>query len=139
MKPELRPVASDDDWQAFHAIRERVLWLARGVEGYDRNHPDDRVPENHPFLLLIEEKPAGVIRVDLAPPIAWLRRVAVAEALQRRGLGSRMIELAAEFARSSGCPVLRSTVDRDAVGFYRKLGFEVLEDDGGSVLMTRGG
>jgi hypothetical protein len=33
MKYELRLVVSSDEWKAYHAIRKRVLWEARGDFG----------------------------------------------------------------------------------------------------------
>jgi hypothetical protein len=39
---DLKVVASREDWAAYHAIRERVLWEARGRRGYDRTHPDEQ-------------------------------------------------------------------------------------------------
>jgi GNAT superfamily N-acetyltransferase len=125
---ELRLVSSPEDWEAYHAIRERVLWQARGRPGgYDRLHPDERKEGNFPHLLLTEAgEPIGTVRIDVIPPVAWLRRVAIREDRQRQGYGRKMLELAAEFARSCGCRQLRSNVADDAVGFYRKLGFDAV-------------
>lgn len=119
----LRPLISKSDWSMFHRIRKSVLWDARGLEGYDPEHPDDRNPNNHPFLLWFEGEPVGVIRVDVALPYGILRRVAIAEAVQRRGHGTQMVRLAEEFARSAGCTIVASHVDREAIGFYERLGY----------------
>jgi GNAT superfamily N-acetyltransferase len=137
---ELRPVSTDAEWESYHEIRERVLWEARGQFGtYDRSHADEHLEGNHPFLLFVDGNPVGVLRVDLRPPIAWFRRVAVRKRAQSRGYGRRMIELAMDFARDHGCPEVRSNVDPDAVGFYRRLGFDLLDDAdaGTSVAMRR--
>ena len=37
MPGELKLVETDDEWQAYHSIRERVLWSARGLGGDDRH------------------------------------------------------------------------------------------------------
>lgn len=125
MASELRPVVSDDEWEAYHSIRERVLWNARGRVGvYDREHPDERKLGNHPFLLVQGGEPLGVVRVDLEPPVAWFRRVAVREDRQRQGYGRQLLELAQQFAVAHGCRRVCSNVDPAAVGFYRKLGFQ---------------
>ncbi len=137
---ELTRVASDEDWDAYHEIRERVLWEARGRVGeYDRDHPDEHADGNHPFLLVVDGRPVGVLRIDIRPPVAWLRRVAVREHLQRRGHGRLMLQLAMHFARENGCTEARSNVDPDAVAFYRKLGFTVVDgdDDAVNVPMSR--
>jgi len=106
-----------------------VLWEARGQDGYDPAHPDDRAPHNHPFLLCLEGEPIGVIRVDVAPPYAVLRRVAISEEQQRQGHGTRLVRLAEEFARQAGCSIAASHVDREAVGFYRRLGYAPTRQD----------
>jgi GNAT superfamily N-acetyltransferase len=133
MTYELRQVTTDADWDAYHEIRQRVLWDARGHTGtYDRSHPDDRKPGNFPLLLFHAGAPVGVVRVDIEAPVAWLRRVAVREADQRQGHGRTMLTLAANFARERGCWHLRSNVDAAAVGFYEKLGFVVSAAEGTS-------
>jgi GNAT superfamily N-acetyltransferase len=141
MTCELRVVATVQEWEWYHSIRRRVLWEARGrPDSYDRTHPDEFKESNFPCLLLTELGEAvGTVRIDVDPPVAWLRRMAVGEGHQRRGFGSKMVELSADFARSRGCRRLRSNVAGDAVGFYRKLGFDVIADEGAtaSVPMVR--
>lgn len=137
---ELRRVTNEADWEAYHRIRESVLWTARGRLGvYDRSHPDEHADGNNPFLFVVDDEPIGVLRVDLEPPTAWFRRVAIREDHQRRGHGRRMLELAMDFARLNGCIEARSNVDPVAVSFYRRLAFEVIEgvDAGGSIPMRR--
>ena len=126
---ELRLVERAEDWEAYHAIRKRILWDARGQGGaYDPLHPDERAPGHFPFLLVLGSLPVGTVRVDLDPPTAWFRRVAVDERHQRRGYGRKMLELAAAFARGRGCRRVRSSVAATAVEFYRKLGFQEVSD-----------
>lgn len=140
MSGELRRVASDADWEAYHRIREDVLWIARGRIGvYDRSHPDEHADPNYPFVFIVHGEVLGVLRVDLRPPVAWFRRVAIREDVQRHGHGRRMIALAMDFARANGCTEARSNVDREAVSFYRRIAFEVIEgaDAGESVPMRR--
>lgn len=126
MAYELRLVETNDDWESWHAIRERVLWEARGEFGiYDRAHPSIRAPNHFPFLLLHNHVPVGAIAVEVEESDAWLRRVAIVEEKQRRGHGRVMLELAFQEARQRGCTFARSNVATDAVGFYEKLGFVV--------------
>jgi GNAT superfamily N-acetyltransferase len=134
MTAELRRVATAEEWEAYHAIRQRVLWEARGRAGtYDRSHPDEHKDGNFPFLLVTEGgESVGTIRIDIAPPVAWFRRVAISEERQRQGHGRQMLMLAAGFAKERGCQQLRSNVAADAVPFYRKLGFDVMEGEVGS-------
>jgi GNAT superfamily N-acetyltransferase len=64
-----------------------------------------------------------VIRIDIDGGVAWLRRVAVIEELQRAGHGRILLAMAEDFARAEGCDEVRSNVDPGAVGFYERCGY----------------
>ena len=137
---ELKQVETESEWSAYHAIREDVLWKARGrSEAYNRFHPADRTPGNFPMLLIYDGAPIGVFRVDVQSEVAWFRRVAIREGVQRQGHGREMMRLAMAFAREKGCHIARSNVDKAALGFYRKLGFSEVESEhsDGGVPMAR--
>jgi GNAT superfamily N-acetyltransferase len=91
------------------------------------------------MVLYLNDEAVGVLRIDIDGSTAWLRRVAIREDMQRQGHGRRMLELAAEFAVDEGCTMLRSFVDAAAIGFYRKVGFEVVRPAGsaGGMLMEK--
>jgi GNAT superfamily N-acetyltransferase len=114
------------EWRAYHDIRRRVLFEARGQFGvYQEDHPDERAPGNHPKLLLYRGEPVGVVRIDLDRTTAICRRVAIRPDVQRRGHGRMLLTLAQQFARGKGCGQLSSFVAPDAVGFYERCGFTV--------------
>lgn len=141
---ELITPAGVDAWRAYHDIRRRVLFEARGQFGvYREDGPDEKAPGNHPKLLLFRGDPIGVVRIDVDATTAICRRVAVRADVQRLGHGRALLSLVEEFARDNGCERLASHVAPDAVGFYERCGFTV---DGGaahgigdrkSVLMTK--
>jgi GNAT superfamily N-acetyltransferase len=127
---ELIPPSDDEMWAAYHDIRRRVLFEARGRFGvYDENHPDERDPAFHPQVLLWQGTPVGVMRIDLAGRVATFRRVAIRDDSQRQGHGRVMLQLAEEFVRARGCREVHSHVASDAVEFYRKQGFEHTHND----------
>jgi GNAT superfamily N-acetyltransferase len=120
----LRGPENDEEWRVYHAIRRKVLFENRGRFGvYDENHPDEFEKNNHPLLLFDRGAPIGVIRVDIHDSVAWFRRVAVREDLQRAGHGRILLSLAEAFAREAGCDEARSNVAADAVGFYERCGY----------------
>ena len=131
------------EWRAYHDIRRRVLFEARGQFGvYQENRPDDSVPGNHPKLLLYRGEPVGVVRIDVAGTTAICRRVAIRSDVQRLGHGRALLSLVQQFARDTGCGRLASHVAPDAVGFYERCGFVVDQDvmgssGGKSVFMTK--
>ena len=123
-KYELRAPSSTNEWEAYHAIRRKVLFETRGQIGvYDKNHPDDSREGNYPLLLLMNGEAIGVIRVDINGKKAIFRRVAVREDLQRAGHGRMLLALAESFAQSKGCNHIWSNVAPDAVGFYERCGY----------------
>ena len=140
MTEELRAPASDSDWAAYHAIRRHVLFELRGrATSYDASHPDERLPGHHPLILWVRDIPVGVVRVDLDGDVATLRRVAIRADLQRRGHGRRLLELAEDFARAHRCARVESHVDRDAIGFYARCGYALVDanDTSRSPLMAK--
>lgn len=124
LEHELRPPADSEEWRAFHDIRRRVLFENRGkLETYNENHPDDSKPGNHPLILLYRGMIAGVIRVDISGTVAWLRRVAIREDLQRLGHGRALIRMAEAFARAEGCKEARCNAAVEAISFYERCGY----------------
>jgi GNAT superfamily N-acetyltransferase len=120
----LRTPQTAEEWRAFHAIRRKVLFENRGKsEAYDENHPDDSKPGNHPLILVYGDDVIGVLRLDIAPPTAWLRRVAIREDLQRQGHGRVLLRLAEAFAKAKGCEEIRSNAAVEAFGFYERCGY----------------
>src|SRR5438132_262638 len=114
------------EWRAYHDIRRRVLFEARGQFGvYDENRADERAPGRHPKLLLYRRDPVGVVRIDIDATTAIFRRVAVRSDVQRLGHGRVLLMLAQQFAEQSGCVELTSHVAPDAVEYYRRCGFTI--------------
>src|SRR6478609_8811657 len=104
MDHELVSPSDPTSWRAYHDIRRRVLFEARGLYGvYDENHPDERKSGNHSKLLLHLGDPIGTVRVDIDGASAILRQVAVRADVQRRGHGRVLLSLAQEFALTNGC------------------------------------
>jgi GNAT superfamily N-acetyltransferase len=121
---ELRAPGSNEEWLAFHAIRRQVLFENRGkVETYVENHPDDFKPGHHPLIFLYQGLVIGVIRVEVCDSVAWFRRVAIREDLQRLGHGRVLLRLADAFAKAQGCNEVRSNAAVEAVGFYDRCGY----------------
>ena len=128
------------EWAAYHAIRKHVLFDARGRFGvYNENHPDEYVVGHYSKLLLADDDPVGVVRVDVTGSRATLRRVAIRADMQRRGHGRVLLESAVAFAGTFGCLEIESHVAVDAVEFYLKCGFSIHREqtEPSSVLMTK--
>jgi GNAT superfamily N-acetyltransferase len=135
-------LVSPDDavtWAAYHEIRRRVLFEARGRYGvYDPHRPDETAPGHFPRLLLYAGDPIGVVRIDVAGSTAILRRVAIRADVQRRGHGRMLIALVEQFAKANGCHECVTHAARDAVEFYRKCGFALADDSSGEMSGNEG-
>jgi GNAT superfamily N-acetyltransferase len=129
----LRPVATEDDWRAMHEIRRAVLFAPGRHQGdavYDDAHPDDRDPRNQCFLLLLDGRPIGVVRLDeRAPGIGAVRLVAIESELQRQGHGRELERLIEVQARAREMRKLVINAHADAVGFYERTGWHFEEWD----------
>lgn len=75
----------------------------------------------------------------LASVISWFRtgarearfrKFATANALQGRGIGSKLLEYVIEYSRENGINCLWCNARRNVSGFYRKFGFEEVRDGG---------
>jgi len=54
---------------------------------------------------------------------AYLNELVVAREAKTRGIGTRLVQKIEEELRSRGCAIIIADVWRDAVGFYRALGW----------------
>lgn len=126
MTLELRAVKTDEEWAALHDIRRRVLFAPgrHATEiAYDPDHPDDRAAENVPHILMLDDTPIGVARIDLKGDRAVVRLVAIVPEHQRNGFGTLMDTMLTEKAWELGVRQLRVNAAPGAVGFYEKTGW----------------
>ena len=134
----LKRVESDGDWAAYHDIRKRVLWDGRGLIGYDERHPDDRLADNHPLLLIRDGAPVGTARLDVVDRrLGIVRLVAIESSLQRRGLGRALMKQVETYAHDLGLDRLEVNAAKDAEGFYQKLGWATVRSDRKNPLMAK--
>lgn len=105
----------------MHEIREKVLF-APGE--YDRHHPDDRNPNHHCFLFLLENKPVATIRLDfINSHDAAVRLVAVLPEYQGKKIGSKLLKAVEDYARGKGIHKLVTNAALAAKKFYENIGF----------------
>jgi GNAT superfamily N-acetyltransferase len=123
LEHELRAPRSDEEWRAMHEIRRRVLFENRGKFDYIENHPDDFKSGHYPLIFVFRGDVIGVVRVEVSEGVAWFRRVAIREDLQRLGHGRILLQLAEAFAKAEGCAEVRSNAAVEAVGFYERCGY----------------
>jgi len=129
---ELRAVKTDEEWAALHDIRRRVLFApgrhAYEIE-YNPDHPDDRAEDNVPHVLMLDNAPIGVARLDLKGDRAVVRLLAITPEHQGNGFGELMDKMLTEKAWELGVKQMRVNASPDAVGFYEKQGWHQEEWD----------
>ena len=122
---QLRPPRDEAEWDRLHAIRQACLfnvyhpWIP-----YDRDHPDDRDPANHPLGFFLDGTLVGTIRIDLKPDgRAVFRMVAIDEAYRGHHLGSRLMATAEAYALDAGAASVCLNAVAPALGFYLHGGY----------------
>jgi GNAT superfamily N-acetyltransferase len=122
---ELIDVREPADWAAYHAIRRQELFEAKGRFGiYNPDHPDEYVPQAHPYLLKLDGVPIGTTRLDVREDgVAIFRMVAITASAQGRGHGRIMGQLVEDRARAFGATTLYVNAAETALGFYHSTGW----------------
>ena len=120
---EFKLVICNDNETALqmHKIREVVLFTS-GI--YDRNHPDDKNPNNHCFLFLFKNTPVATVRLDfIENNTAAIRLVAVLPEYQNQKIGLKMLSSIEDFAKEKGIVKLVTNSALNATKFYEINGY----------------
>ena len=85
-----------------------------------------------------EGKARGALRLDFSDgQRAVVRTVAIVTSQQRRGLGRSMMKLVEEYAMARGVELLEVNSAPDAVEFYRRLGWQMVDPRRESPLLRK--
>jgi ribosomal protein S18 acetylase RimI-like enzyme len=124
---EIRPFVIEDTDQVLE------VWSLAGMTTPERNPRADiqkklrHSPESF-FVGTLEGKVVATVMVGYDGHRGWIYSLAVRPDLQRKGIGSQMMEEAENWLRQQGCPRAKLQIDEarsDVAGFYKKLGYEV--------------
>lgn len=118
--------ASEQDFERYFDLRWRVLrapW--QQPRGSERDALDTH--SWHRMACLAGREPVGVARLHLIDPAtAQIRYMAVEPAFQRRGIGRALTRALEEQAMQLGAGTIVLHARETCVGFYERLGYEVL-------------
>ncbi|MBX5160311.1 MULTISPECIES: GNAT family N-acetyltransferase [unclassified Rhizobium] len=138
MAIELQQVKEAAGWQAYHAIRRHVLFELRGLDGYDDQHPDEHEARHIPLLLRKDGVALGTVRLDLSDGVTGVvRLVAILPEHQRQGFGRILMSEVEKLSAKHGLCRLEVHAAPDAVPFYEKLGWVMVDTDRSSPLMVK--
>jgi predicted GNAT family N-acyltransferase len=127
-EPRLRWAATSEDLRDALRVREQVFCREQGVP---RELEIDGRDGTALHLLALEpeaKRVVGTLRLLLGGGVAKVGRVAVERDWRRRGIASRMLDLALARARERGCRQARLAAQLDATGLYGRAGFIVESD-----------
>lgn len=131
-------VSSQSQWEAYHQIRRHVLFELRGLTGCNDQHPDDRKPGHFPLIFVDENGPLGAVRLDLTGSgNGVVRMVAIVADRQRQGIGRAMMIAVERLAMAQRVVRLEVHAAPDAVRFYYKIGWEMVDAHQPNPLMAK--
>lgn len=127
---EVRPITAEETWP----LRLAVLRPGRPIES--ARFPGDDAPGTRHFGAFRNGQLLGIASLYAAEMPArpgelafQLRGMATAPEARGLGLGRALVHACIEFARESGVRLIWCNARTGAVGFYRKLGFEVFGNE----------
>jgi ribosomal protein S18 acetylase RimI-like enzyme len=124
---EIRPFVIEDT----DAVLE--VWSLAGMIMPERNPRSDiqkklrQSPESF-FVGTLEGKVVATVMVGYDGHRGWIYLLAVKPDLQRKGIGTQLMEHAESWLRQQGCLRVKLQIDEarsDVAGFYKRLGYEV--------------
>ena len=124
----IRWARDERDVQAAFAVRERVLCGEQGVPVADELDGRDAEALHAVALAPDGASVIGTLRLLFDGDRAKVGRVAVAREWRRRGIASRMLDLAVAGARERGCAHAHLAAQVAAIDLYRGTGFSVESD-----------
>jgi ElaA protein len=124
----VRWALGETDFAGAIAVRQRVFCLEQGVPHEDELDGRD---EEALHVVAVEANSArilGTLRLLFEGHTAKVGRVAVDADARRRGVASKMLELALDGARAHGCTAARLAAQVQATELYASVGFLVESD-----------
>lgn len=118
----------DSDYEKMVELRTEVLRKPLGL------HFSQEYLENEKDTILIggfedEKIIACCLLRKLSEDVIQLQQMAVAPELQKHHIGSELIAFAEEQALQAGFSKLFMHARKTAIGFYQKLGYEIIGDE----------
>jgi ElaA protein len=121
----IRWATGPEDLRAALAVREQVFCREQGVP---RSEELDGLDGDALHLVAVQldgKRVIGTLRLLLAGGTAKIGRVAVERDARRRGVASRMLDMALVCACERGCRQARLAAQVEATGLYERAGFAV--------------
>jgi len=119
---------SREDFERYYYLRWKILrkpWNQPKGSEIDDNLEDKSI---HIMVCDEDRRPVGVARLHFnTPEEAQIRYMAVDDDFQRRGIGAMLLEELERRAKKRGAKYIILNARENAVGFYRKNGYIIVE------------
>ena len=124
----------------------RTIFHTQEVEGYPAGYVGRFFTGGEDKIVVAEQAGAVVGCLSLeshregAPPCLYLDDFSVTAACRGQGIGSRLLDMAEEYAAALGLGEIHLHVERDNLGarrLYRRRGFGVLAEQGARLLLGK--
>lgn len=124
----------------------RTIFHTQEVEGYPAGYVGRFFTGGEDEIFVAEQAGAVVGFLSLeshregAPPFLYLDDFSVTAACRGQGIGSRLLDMAEEYAAALGLGEIHLHVERDNHGarrLYRRRGFDVLAEQGTRLLLGK--
>jgi len=123
---KIKQPAREDEFKAYYRLRWQLL---RAPWNQPEGSEIDELEEQSFHVMAVNDKDEtiGVARLQFnSSTEAQIRYMAVARAFERQGIGRELISAMENHARDSGINIIVLDAREAAVGFYKKLGYEVI-------------
>ena len=124
---EIKQPTDEDEFSAYYRFRWQLL---RAPWKQPPGSEIDELEDSCFHLMALSDKKdvIGVARLQLnSSEQAQIRYMAVSRAYERQGIGRELITVMEKQARESGIDTIVLEAREAAVGFYKKLGYRVIE------------
>ncbi|HEY4895547.1 MAG TPA: GNAT family N-acetyltransferase [Solirubrobacteraceae bacterium] len=125
---DVRWAEHEGDLGGALALREEVFCHEQGVPREEEIDGRDGDALHVVAVELGDGRVVGTVRLLIDAGTAKVGRVAVASPWRRRGIASRMLDMALDGARENGCNAARLAAQLQASELYARAGFAVESD-----------
>lgn len=123
---EITSPKSKDDFKKYFHLRWKIL---RAPWNEPEGSEQDEYEDNSFHIMAIDNNSViGVARLqNIQPGQAQIRYMAVDDTCQNKGIGRLIVEHIESYARNNSISEIILHARENAVGFYEKLGYTVIE------------
>lgn len=131
MAKGLEVMRAQEEWQRAGAYSVRIQGMNRQNHISLRDEFDDRDGEGTKYIVLLEDGyPIATCRFyEMGERTVTIGRVVVLPEYRGKHLGERVVREAEQWIRELGYEEIEIDSRVVAVGFYEKLGFEIVRDE----------